>query len=113
MLRYLRAHYPQIIRGQLAMNYFHSKKKMSLAETIVGTNLLHGFWTRPDFIAYRFSERKNPGNRFWLHVMKKQGASWTLHTREELETAKEEGLWPIFENFDPETGDRIPGAKDT
>ena len=113
VLTYLKANYPQIVRGQLAMNYFNSKKKMSLAETVVGTNMIHGFWTKPDFIAYRFSERANFGNRFWLGVMKKQGASWTIHNKEELDQALAEGLWPIFENFDPATGERLPGAKDT
>ena len=113
VLLWLKKNRPDILRGQLAMNYMKSRQKLSLAQAVVGTWILHGFLTRPDFIAYRFTERSNLGNRFQLHVLKRQGAAWTLRTKEELQEARSEGLWPIFENFDPGTGDPLTDAANT
>ena len=113
VLLWLKKNRLDLLRGQLSMNYMKEREGLTFTEAVIGTWLLHGFLTRPDFIAYHFPERKNLGNRFWLHVMKKSGAAWTLHTPEELKEAQREGLWPIFENFDPVTGKRLPGAKDT
>ncbi len=98
---WLKKHRPDILRGQLAMDYMKSRSGLNAAQAVIGTWLLTDFLTRPDFIAYRFSERRNLGNRFALKFMKRRGAAWTLRTPEDLKQAVEEGLWPIFENFDP------------
>ena len=56
----------------------------------------------PDFIAYRFDHRKNTISlelcrRFW----KAKGVSWTLRSKEDYDTAVQEGWIPIFEGFRP------------
>ena len=101
VLLWLRKHYPDIIRGQLAMDYMKTRKDLTLPEAVIGTWLLTSFLTKPDFIAYRFSERSNTGNRFQLRFMKRKGAAWTIRDPKDLKQAEAEGLWPIFENFDP------------
>ena len=101
VLLWLRRNRPDIIRGQLSMNFMRERNGLSFFHALIGTHLLHGFLTRPDFIAYRFKDRKKAGNRFFLHVLKKQGVAWTLRSRKEFDQALSEGLWPIFEKFEP------------
>ena len=103
VLRWLKKNRPQILRGQLAMDYMKNRNGLSFIEAVIGTWLMTSFLTKPDFIAYRFTERRNLGNRFQLKVMKRRGAAWTLRTPEDLKKALDEGLWPIFENFDPKS----------
>ncbi len=113
VLWWLRRHRPQVIRGQLASNYFKEHKGLGPARTILGTFMAANFLTKPDFVAYRFSYRKQPANQLCMKAWKMRGAAWTIHNARELEQAQREGYWPIFENFDPETGKRFDGAMDT
>ena len=53
------------------------------------------------FVAYRFSDRDNLSLRLCRSQYGVQEASWTIRSKEDMKTAKREGLWPIFENFDP------------
>lgn len=98
---WLRKHRPEIIRGQLSENFFKSSGSMSWALKFVLTHLLANFLTRPDFVAYKFADRKKLSptlcRKFW-HI---QGVSWTLQSQAELDTAATEGWIPIFENFRP------------
>lgn len=100
-VHWLRKHRPQIIRGQLSENFVKTNPKMPLWMRIVLTNNLGNFLTVPDFIAYKFADRKNASvyvcRRFW----KAQLVAWTLRTKEEHDTAVREGWLPIFENFLP------------
>ena len=101
VLLWLKRNRPDILRGQLSMDFMKDRSGLTFFQAVVGTWLMTSFLTKPDFIAYRFGERGNLGNRFQLKVMKRRGAAWTLRTPEDLKMALEEGLWPIFENFDP------------
>lgn len=101
VLYWLKKNRPDILRGQLAMDYMKSRSGLNWFQAVAGTWLMTTFLTKPDFIAYRFSERRNLGNRFQLKIRRRQGAAWTLRTPEDLKQAQKEGLWPIFENFDP------------
>ena len=112
-LYWLKQHRPDIIRGQLSMNYFKEKKDLTLTCSIIGTGLLTNFLAAPDFIAYKFVHRRQLSNQLCLRLWKLRGAAWTIHTKEELAQARREGCWPIFENFDPETGRRFDDAVDT
>lgn len=101
VVRHLAKHYPDIIRGQLCLNYLKTPEGLTFPEALAATFLLHNFLGHPDFIAYKFADRKNLANRFCLRALKKQGVAWTIRTPQDLETAKAEGLWPIFERFEP------------
>ena len=113
VVRWLRKNRPEVIRGQLSMNFYKERSSLSFLQAVAGTELLTNILTKPDFVAYRFADRKHLSNRICLKTGKIQGVSWTLHSREELLQAKKEDCWPIFENFDPETGARFDGAEDT
>ena len=101
VVRHLAKHYPDIVRGQLSMNFLKTPGTLPLPEAFVGTFMLHAFLGRPDFVAYQYKDRKNLGNRFCLHILGKKGAAWTLRSDEDLKQAQKEGLWPIFERFEP------------
>ena len=64
-------------------------------------NQAENFMTMPDFIAYRFSDRKTFSNILTQKFWKLQGVSWTLKSQEELDEAVAEGWLPIFEGFKP------------
>ena len=101
-VRWLKKNRPNIVRGQLSNNFLRDRCGLSAPLAFMATYLLENSFTRPDFIAYKFQDRGNLSNRICRGLWHIAGASWTLRTKEELATAQAEGLWPIFENFDPE-----------
>ncbi|MCI2046445.1 MAG: glycerophosphodiester phosphodiesterase [Faecalibacterium sp.] len=101
-VQWLRKNRPDIVRGQLSNNFMKNRCGLSRPLAFMATYLLANLFTRPDFIAYKFEDRKNFSNRICLKLWHTAGASWTLRTKADLAAAEAEGLWPIFENFDPE-----------
>lgn len=98
-IAWLKKNRPDICRGQLSENWMGKRMKIPAILKWALTYHISNIYTRPDFIAYKFADRKCFGTdicRKWLGV---QGVSWTLHSREEYETAVQEGWIPIFENF--------------
>lgn len=103
-IRWLRKNRPELIRGQLAENSMGLKGAYPWLLRFVTTNHLENFLTLPDFIAYRYADRKTLSNAICRGLWKIQGVSWTIRTQQEYDTAVREGWLPIFENFLPETG---------
>lgn len=101
-LIWLKKNRPQMIRGQLSQNFMKNTSKMGKAIDVVLTFLLENVATRPDFIAYKFEDRKNISNQLCLNLWGVQGASWTITTQEQFESCMMESLLPIFEQFEPE-----------
>lgn len=98
----LKKHHPHIIRGQLVMDYFKEEKStLHPALKWIITNQAENFLIQPDFVSYRYSDRKTFSNflarRFWGL----QGVSWTIKSQEEFDKAVKEGWLPIFEGFKP------------
>lgn len=100
-IRYLRKHYPQLIRGQLSENSLKRDKHHSWFVRFVCTYYLENFLTLPDFIAYRFEDRETTSNTLCRRLWGLQGVSWTIRTPTDYAAAQEEGWIPIFEGFDP------------
>lgn len=100
-LFWLKKNRPQIVRGQLSMNFFRNPEGQPLPIQAALTCHLLNFLSRPDFIAYKFADRNRLGcflcRRLW-HI---QGVAWTLRTPEEHKQAQKEGWLSIFENFRP------------
>ena len=111
VVRWLRWNRPEIIRGQLSTNFFKDEADLSFFTSLMATELLENFLTRPDFIAYNYKFRHRPSNVLCLRLWRLAGASWTIRRKEDLEVVQKDGLWPIFENFDPVTGERFPKKK--
>ena len=98
----LKKRYPHIIRGQLNMDYFKEEDSpLPKAVKWLVTNQVMNFLTMPEFIAYRFSDRKTFSNILTMKFWNLQGVTWTLQSQEELDQAEAEGWLPIFEGFKP------------
>jgi len=99
----LRRCWPQVIRGQLAQNFFRSSEtgRMSWPVAFLLTNLLTTAFTRPDFIAYKSVDRGWPTLRLMKRLYGVHEVGWTIRGREELLALEKEGVVPIFEGFVP------------
>lgn len=100
-VQWFRKNRPDIIRGQLAQNYFRASLKLPWILKLLLTCQMLNFLTLPDFVAYKHEDRKHFSN---LVVKKLWGATrvgWIITSPQELRAAKKEGWIPIFENFNP------------
>jgi len=98
---WLRKHRPDLIRGQLTENFLRSKtSRIPWVIKFVMTVQLLNFTTRPDFIAYKFADRKRLSNMICRKIWGLQGVTWTLKSKDDLNTAVTEGWIPIFEGFE-------------
>lgn len=99
---WLRKHRPDIIRGQLTENYFVSDgAALPFYLKFILRHQLLNFLIYPDFVAYRFSDRKTVSNFLVRKVWKAVGITWTIKNVDEYKCAVKEGWIPIFENFAP------------
>lgn len=98
---WLRKNRPDIIRGQLSENWMGKKLLIPGILKWALTYHIANLFIRPDFIAYKYADRKAFGTDICRKVMGIQGVSWTLKSMEEYETAVSEGWIPIFENCKP------------
>lgn len=99
---WLKKNRPDIIRGQLSENFFASKTcTVNFGLKCVMSWMLGNFVSRPDFIAYKYCDRKNLGVWLCRKLWRIQGVSWTLQSAQEYDTAIKDGWIPIFENFEP------------
>ena len=101
-IAWLRKNRPQVIRGQLAENFWVNDKKLNPAIRFLLTHNLLNFQTIPDFVAYKFADRKDSvTTSLCRKAWDIQGVSWTIKTKEDFDTAVNEGWLPIFEGFEP------------
>ena len=101
-VRWLKKNRPEIIRGQLTENFVANSNKLPLLVRFVMTHNLLNFATVPDFVAYKFADRKDSATTaLCRRVWGVQGVTWTLKTQEEYDAAIAEGWLPIFEGFEP------------
>lgn len=99
---WLRKNRPDIIRGQLTENYFAApNSKLPWYLKFVLRNQMLNFLTLPDFVAYKYKDRKTISNTLCRRLWGIQGVSWTLKSQKEYDTARTEGWIPIFEDFCP------------
>lgn len=98
-IRWLRKNRPDLIRGQLSENWLKTKSKMPWILKLIMTYHISNVYTRPDFIAYKYADRKTFGTQICRKIWKIQGVSWTLRSVEDYQTATVENWIPIFENF--------------
>ena len=102
-LMWLKKHRPDIVRGQLSENFLRhgdGAPQGKLTLWALG-NLLMNFLTRPDFIAYRYADRRCAAVRICRRLFRVQEINWTITTREEMRDAEDCGNLVIFEQFDP------------
>lgn len=104
ILLWLKQHRPKIVRGQLAQNFLKTPSGLRFSYRFILTNLLYNFRTRPDFIAYKYADRKCLGPMIACHLLGGQEINWTIRSKVDMAEAEREGHLVIFESFDPEEG---------
>lgn len=109
VLMVLRRERPAILRGQLSMDFRPGGEPLPGWQRFVLRNLLLNFLTVPDFIAYRFEDRRCLALRLCRGVWGVKEASWTLRSQADLEAAEAAGAMPIFECFEPGRTSGEPG----
>lgn len=100
-VRWLMKHRPDMIRGQLNQHYGKKDAPFPWILRFMMSNQMFNFLTRPDFVAYKFSDRRTLGNFLVRKLWGVQGVTWTLKTKEDFDAAVKEGWLPIFEKFIP------------
>ncbi len=100
-IAWLKRNQRNVIRGQLTENFFRSNSNLPWIVKFAMRHQLLNIFTRPDFVAYRFSDRKTVSNFLCRKIWGVQGVTWTLRTKEDFDIACREGWLPIFENFKP------------
>lgn len=99
---WLKKNKPQLIRGQLTENFLKTRNDLPDYQKFMLTHNLMNLLGRPDFVAYKFADRKDSfTTALCRRLWKAQGVTWTLKTQEEYDTAVKEGWLPIFEGFRP------------
>lgn len=101
-IAHLRSVKPSVVRGQLAANFAANGERpagYSRATLFVCANLICNALSRPDFVAYRFSDRERAAFRFCRCTMK---VLWTITDAQQLRWVEERGMLAIFEGFTPE-----------
>lgn len=100
-LLWYRRHRPDIVRGQLCMEYWTEEKYRGNLGFLLLSYLVTNFAARPDFIAYQHSDASN----FSRRVCRRLGAlsvAWTIKSQKQLEAARTHFDLFIFDSFIPE-----------
>lgn len=99
---WLKKHAPHMIRGQLTENFLAKKGgPLPWLLKFLLTHQFFNFLTRPDFVSYKFEDRKRLSNRLVRGLWGVQGVTWTVKNQTDHNTAVTEGWIPIFEDYTP------------
>ena len=101
VLYLLRLRRPDYIRGQLSKDFLKDRSIPPIAGFFL-KNLCFNWLAKPDFIAYRYQDRRNLGLRLCRRLYGVQEFSWTVTTPEEQTAAEQDGSVIIFESFRPD-----------
>lgn len=93
---------PAVCRGQLSEN-FAKTRSGSLPPWLrfAMTHLLVNVLSRPDFVAYRYEDRKLWSFRLHRLFHRPRTVYWTIASREEMAAVEKDGAVCIFEGFAP------------
>ena len=102
IVRYLKVHHPEIIRGQLAYNMLKNKDShLNVFLKAIATYMLSNFYTKPDYIAYHVHSRYNLSFMICSLVYKTECVAWTVKNEDDLAFARKYYQQIIFDSFIP------------
>lgn len=101
VLLWYRKHRPEVIRGQLSMNY-QKEEKWRQPQYYLMRHLLLNFLTKPDFIAYDCRAKKAVSLWLCRHLFRCPAYAWTIKSREQMKKSRRFFDGFIFEGFRPE-----------
>lgn len=99
IVRWFKKNAPEIIRGQLSMNYKEEKTLDKLVHFVL-ENLLLNFLARPNFIAYKHTDCNKLGFKI-NHCFGVVTVAWTIESQEEMDKALKMYDSIIFQYFNP------------
>lgn len=88
---------PDIVRGQLSMEFWKDEKQKDKKYLIILAFLLSNVASRPDFIAYQHSDYKNLSRRL-CRLMGALSVTWTIKSVEQYEKVKDQFDLFIFDS---------------
>ncbi len=101
-LMWYKKHYPSVVRGQLATDFFREQEEGDRFQFFLLKNLLMNFLTKPDFIAYHHVYKKGLSFTLCRKLFRTKPVAWTIKSAEELEGSKKYFELFIFDSFLPE-----------
>lgn len=98
---WLKKHHPDVVRGQLTEDFLRNPKSKLpwILKLLLSKNLMN-FLGRPDFVAYKFADRKTTWSLFFCRKQM-ESVAWTLTSQDQHDAALREGWIPIFEGYRP------------
>ncbi|MBR6119158.1 MAG: glycerophosphodiester phosphodiesterase [Oscillospiraceae bacterium] len=100
VLLWLKKHRPDIIRGQLAENFFRDEGcNLNPVMRFLMTNMMTNFLTRPDFVAYKYEDRDDLAPGLCRKLWGPQFFWWVVPSQEDANPLLERGDMIIFEGF--------------
>jgi glycerophosphoryl diester phosphodiesterase len=105
IVQWFRKNRPDIIRGQLSMNFLKNRNQLGFWQAFLMTNLFVNVFSRPDFIAYRFDD-KSFGYFLCRMIFNPLLVAWTV--KDEQARKKAEILYDAV-IFEEET--QLPGSR--
>ena len=105
VVRWFAKNRPEIIRGQLSMNFLKAKEGIPFIQAFLMAHLLVNILGRPDFIAYRFTD-DSAGFCLCRKIFRPVCAAWTARGEAEQKQAGLKYQAIIFEEDSIATGAR-------
>ena len=100
VLLWLKKHRPDIIRGQLAENFFRDEAcGLNPVMRFLMTNMMGNFLTKPDFVAYKYEDRDDLAPGLCRKLWGPQFFWWVVPSQEDANPLLERGDMIIFEGF--------------
>lgn len=90
---------PNILRGQLASNFFKSKNK--IISTLSPSHLIFNIISKPDFIAYNYYQTNNIFFKYLKLFTNLKLQVWAIKTQEELDKDNTKYDMVLFDKFEP------------
>ncbi len=97
---WLKKNAPDIVRGQLTQDFIKEKADLSIFTRLLLTPLILNFVNKPDFIALKYSDRKEIQFKIVKKIWKLPLFAWTVTDRETADILEKEGYTLIFEQFE-------------
>lgn len=98
----LRRRRPDVIRGQLSERFRDNSSVHPVGKFLLA-NLCLNFLSKPDFIAYRFTDRRALSLHLCRKIYGTREFSWTITCRKHLTAAEADRATVIFEGFLPQS----------
>ena len=101
VLLWFRKYRPEVLRGQLSTDFKKDGDKHQPMLQFLLSDMLFNCFSRPDFISYNHKHSQKPSFRLCTRVFNSLNAAWTIRSNEELEAARKDFEFFIFDSFRP------------